>query len=76
MAQSISGLLRDPSEDDFENNRQKQLNTNSRAVEMSMGKCTQKYVLTMQKMVSRDACSPGLVTDLSTHTVWPCDTRF
>ena len=47
---------RDPSEDDLENNRQKQFNANSRAGEMSVEKCTQKYVLTQQTMVSRDAC--------------------
>ena len=35
-ARSISGLLRDPSKDDFENNRKKQFNTNSRAGEMSV----------------------------------------
>ena len=60
QAQSISGLLRDPSEDDLENNRQKQFNTNSRAGEMLMEKCTQEYVLTQQTMVFRDACPTSL----------------
>ena len=53
---SISGLLRDPSEDDLEKNRQKRFNANSRAGDLSMTKCMQKYVLTQQTLVSRDAC--------------------
>ena len=73
--QSSSGLLRDPSEDDLENNCPKQLCTyvyaNSRAGELSIAKSTQKYVLTQQTMVSRDACltTPGLKQNLTWNVV-------
>ena len=49
---SISVLLRDSSNDDHEHNCVKEFNANSREGELSMPRCTQKYLLTQQAMVS------------------------